>query len=210
MTTAIGTYATTAAVKARLFAAGVTDTTDDTLIGTICDQVNGFIESPEGAGRVLAPVGSATYLFDGDGSNTLYVPQGIRAVSALSAADYTGGAKVAITENTDWFLRPLVQERQVGWPAMWIMLSDVPGTRTFFPVGYSTISMTATTGWAAIPDEITGVALTLAVRTWHGRQSGQADIVGNDETGAPLVSRFLSAQDLRTLKRYRPINRPRM
>lgn len=210
MTTAIGAYATTSALKARLFAAGVTDTADDTLMGTICDQVNGYIESPSGAGRVLAPVSSATYLIDGDGTNTVYFPNGIRAVTALSVADYTGGTKAAITENTDWFLRPLSQDRQPGWPAMWIILADVGGSRPVFPAGYSTISMTATTGWAAIPDEITNVALTLAVRMWHGRQSGQAEIIGNDENGSPVVSRFLSTTDRMILKQFRRITPPRL
>jgi len=53
MTTAIGSYATLAAVKSRL--SGTFDSTDDTLLGTLCDQVNAFIESPAGTGRVLAP-----------------------------------------------------------------------------------------------------------------------------------------------------------
>ena len=35
-------YVTTAQVKARL---GIPNTTDDVVIGTLCDQVNGFIES---------------------------------------------------------------------------------------------------------------------------------------------------------------------
>lgn len=209
MATALGSYATTAAVKARLFAAGVTDTTDDTLIGTICDQANGFIESSEGAGRALAPISSATYLIDGNGSNAFYFPNGIRAISALSVGDFTGDS-LDLLDSGDYYLRPLSQDREVGWPAMWVYLSDRPASgRRFFPEGFATVSMTATTGWAAIPDEITNVALTLAVRMWHGRQSGQADIVGNDENGSPVVSRFLSSQDLRTLKRYRKIVRPR-
>ncbi len=51
MSTAIGTYATLAAAKSRL---GISDSTDDTLLSGLCDQVNGWIESI--TGRVLAPV----------------------------------------------------------------------------------------------------------------------------------------------------------
>ena len=40
----------------------------------------------------------------------------------------------------------------------------------------------------------------MVVRAWHARQSGQTDIVGNDETGAPIVSRYLSARDRDTLQ----------
>lgn len=50
MATAIGAYATLAAAKARL---KITDASDDALIQSFCDQVNGWIESK--TGRVLAP-----------------------------------------------------------------------------------------------------------------------------------------------------------
>jgi hypothetical protein len=208
VTTATGTYATTATVKARLFASGVTDTADDTLIGTICDQVNQFVESPQGTGRIVAPVASATYLIDGTGWPHFYFPRGIRAISALTFADYTGGTKTSAgTEGTDFFVRPTTGERAPGWPAEWVCLSD-RHSRRYFPRGYDTISLTATTGWTAMPDDLIDVALTTAVRAWHARQSGQADIIGNDETGAPLVSRFVSAYHWSTLKAYRVVVPP--
>jgi hypothetical protein len=50
---------------------------------------------------------------------------------------------------------------------------------------------------------VRGAAIAIAVRSWHGRQSGHTDIVGNDQlTGSPIVSRFVSAEDRRTLERY--------
>jgi hypothetical protein len=312
MTTAIGSYATLAAVKARL--SGTFDSTDDTLIGTLCDQVNGYIESSAGCGRVLAPrpVGSgvasaneiqsvtlakaggavtggtwtltfngstttaipwnadgaalqvilrtlptingahvtvtgaaggpyavefmgdlaglaqtlmtasatnltvspctvtvalvstpqtALYYLDGDGSRVLWVD--VRAVSELAVADQTGGSYTVLAA-ADYFLRPQPLDREPGWPATRIELSDQPtGGYWYFPVGYNTVRLKAVLGWPAIPDEITDVALTMAVRAWHARQSGQTDIVGNDETGAPIVSRYLSSRDRETLKRYR-------
>jgi hypothetical protein len=201
--TATGAYATAALVKARLVAAGVTDTADDTLIGTICDQVNQFIESPQGTGRIIAPIGSATYLIDGTGWPKFHFPRGIRAISALTFADATGGTKVSAgTSGADYFLRPSDQDRAPGWPAMWVYLSD-KHPRRYFAFGRDTISMTATCGWTAIPDDIIDVAVTTAVRAWHARQSGQADIVGNDENGSPLVSRYVSGYHWATLKAYR-------
>jgi len=307
MTTAIGSYATLAAVKARL--SGSFDSTDDTLLGTLCDQVNQFIESPQGTGRVLAPrpVGSgvasaneiqsvtlaksggnvtgghwtltfdgstttdlawnisgadlqvalrllptinganvtvtgdgpyavefigdlagvdqplmtsdataltvapctatvalvstpqdALYYFDGDGSRTLWLD--VRAVSEVAVATQTGGSYTVLAA-TDYFLRPLPQDRAPGWPATRIELSDL--SSTWFYRGYSTVRIKAVTGWPAIPDDITDLACTMVVRAWHARQSGQTDIVGNDETGAPIVSRYISARDRDTLKAYR-------
>jgi hypothetical protein len=202
MPTATGAYATTALVKSRLGIAAL-DTTDDTLIGTIVDQVNQFIESRHGCGRIIAPVTSATYLIDGDGSSTLYFPAGIRAITALSVGDYTGDTRDVLA-STDYFLRPLVQDRTPGWPAFWVALSDHPaGNHSTFAEGFETVSMTATTGWTAIPDDLIDVALTTAVRAWHARQSGEADIVGNDDTGAPLVSRFVAPFHWAAIKAYR-------
>jgi hypothetical protein len=208
MATAIGTYATTATLKARLLAAGITDTADDTLLGTICDQVNMWIESPSGTGRVLAPITSATYLLDGNDQAKLYFPAGIRAITELKIGSVTGATKDTIA-STDYFLRPSATDRATGWPATWVCLSDKPaGTHYVFHAGYDTVSMTATTGWAAMPDDIIDVALTTATRAWAARQSGQADIVGTDETGAPVVSRFVSGFHWGIIKAYRVVTGP--
>lgn len=211
MTSAIGAYATTAGLKARLFPAGVTDTADDTLMGTICDQVNGWIESPPGhkglggTGRVIAPISSATYVLDGTGLSYIYFPKGIRAVTVLTIGDTTGDTLDTVTAG-DIFLRPLDHERSPGWPAFYLYLSDVPVStvvRRTFPRARNNVSLTCTAGWTAIPDELTDVALTTATRAWHARQSGQADIVGNDDTGAPLVSRFVAPFHWATIHAYR-------
>lgn len=202
MATATGAYATAAAVKLRL-GIGVSDTTDDTLLGTICDQVNQFIESPHGCGRILAPVTSATYLVDGTGGRWLHFPRGLRSVSELKIADSTGDT-LDVIASTDYVLRPTLADRKPGWPAEWLLLSDNPaGAHRVFGKGIETVSITATTGWAAIPDDITDVALTTATRAWHARQSGQADIVGSDETGAPVVSRFVAPFHWSAIKAYR-------
>ena len=121
-------------------------------------------------------------------------------ISELALATQTGGS-YTVVPATDYFLRPLPQDRAPGWPATRIELSDLSGE--YFHRGYSTVRVKAVTGWPAIPDDITGIALTAVVRAWQARQSGQTDIVGNDETGAPIVSRYLSARDRDTLKAYR-------
>ncbi len=206
MSSALGSYATASAVKLR---AAITDATDDTLIGTICDQVNAFIEST--TQRIIAPIaGTATLIYDGDGDTRLYLPVtadatypfigGLRSITKLEIADYTGAAYEEIAAG-DYFLRG---KSQPAAPFDWLYLSDRPdGDDYVFPKGFATVKITsAAIGWAAIPDEITDVALTLAVRMWHARESGQQDIVGTDETGNTLVSRMLSLRDRNTLRGY--------
>src|SRR5687767_10613165 len=96
--TAIGAYATSAALKA---VAGIAtaDTTDDTLIGLICDRVNQYIETT--CKQVIAPLSSATYLYDGDGLTRIFLPApvnasyggigGLRAVTLVELMSETGG-----------------------------------------------------------------------------------------------------------------------
>lgn len=202
MTTATGSYATAALLKTQ---AGISDTADDTLLGYICDRVNQYIERK--TGRVLAPIGSATYYYDGDGSTSLDLSQpasgeiigGIRAITTLELAYYTGGSYGTVPAS-NYFLRQTVGPTG---PFERLEFTNYPtGLYSNFPVGYNTVKLTGTAGWAAIPDDITDVALTAATRAWFARESGQVDIVGSSETGAPVVSRFFSARDLETLRAY--------
>lgn len=205
MATAIGSYATATAVKQL---AGFADTDDDTLLGLICDRVNAWIESPFGAGRPICPISSATYLLDGDGSDEIYFRLGVRSITSLSVGDYTGDTKDAVHAN-DRFLEPKTHERPNGWPAEFIVLSDRPASssvlRRTFPVGKENIELICTAGWAAISDDVTEAALTTAVRAWGSRQNGQADIVGDDSNGEPLISRFVSGFHKGVIRAYRPL-----
>lgn len=202
--TAIGAYATAAAVK-QLVGIGVGDTTDDTVLGLICDRVNMFIETR--AGRVLAPISSATYTYDGDGTPSLYLPRptsgppigGLRAITLLECAYYTSGAYATVTAG-QYFLR---QKVGMTGPYERLEMSDYALSGfPVFPRGYDTVRITATAGWSAIPDDITDLALTAAVRAWQAKAAGQQDVTGTDEFGKPIVSRFFSRRDLETLARY--------
>ena len=61
-----------------------------------------------------------------------------------------------------------------------------------------------TAGFPVIPDDVKAVAVNIATRAWHGRQSGMTDVVGSDETGAPLVTKIVAPEFKHTLDRYRP------
>ncbi len=196
MPSAAGAYATTSALKTLI---GTTDSSDDTLLGLICDRVNGYIELV--TGRVIAPVSSAVYTLDGDGTDRLYFPRGIRAISLLEIAEYTGGSYTTET-STNYLLRPPTHERLNGWPATWLHLSNMSTQHRVFPVGYDTVRATMTTGFAAIPDEVTNLALVVAQRWWNARQSGYQQIEGVDENGQPIAARFFQLPEFQVLKTY--------
>ena len=200
MATAIGTYATASLLKTRQ---GITDSTDDVTLGAICDQVNAYMEGPQAMGRAVCPISSAQYLFDGDGTNIIWYPQGIRAVSLLEIKWFTQDTSFHTVPSTDYRLRPQASLLTPGWPTNRIEIVDIPlGGVGYFPPGYDTVRVTMTTGFNAIPDDVTEVALVAAARAWHAVQAGQQDIVGTDEMGRPLISRYFSARDKETLAAY--------
>jgi hypothetical protein len=199
MATALGTYVTLADLRTRL---GLSvDATRDALLTQIVDETNQWIESY--AGRVLGPVASATYTFDGGGPEvrdiyTLDLTRlGVREVTLLETATTTGGA-FSTVDSADYFIRPLNQPN--GEPATHIHLNSGA-----FYSGFGTVRVTMTAGFAAVPDDVRGVAIAIATRAWHGRQSGQADVVGNTETGEPLVTKIVAPEFKRTLDRYKPV-----
>lgn len=206
MTTAIGSYATLADFKSRANL-GTAVMADDDLIEDICDQVNMWIETY--TGRVLAPwgtVASTAYYDVEDPTDHIYVPEGVRSVTSLGIARYTG-ATYEVVASADYFLRPTTPDP--GWPYTWLWLSDVPttGVSYSFFEGFKTIQLVGLFGWPAIPDDVTELALTLAIRVWFARQAGQTDIIGATDTGQPIVSRALSQRDRETLNLYRLPNR---
>lgn len=200
MTTAIGSYVTTAILKTRL---NETSSTFDAQLGQVSDDVNAYIEGPEGCGRIIAPIASATYLLDGTGLTHLYFPKGIRAITELKVGNSTG-ATLDTLPSGDYFIRPLPQDRPPAWPAFYVILSDIPtGTHRTFPVGRENVSMTCTAGWPAIPDDLAEMAAVIAVKMFHALEQGHQDTPTPDEMGQPIVARFLSGRDRDTLKAYR-------
>lgn len=201
MATATGAYATAALFKEN---AGISASDDDTLLGKVCDRVNQYLESE--MGQVVAPISSATYLYDGNGLRHLYLPTppasapaigGARAITVVEVAPATGGTFATIAD-TDYFLR----SRAPGnGPFRYLALSDAGATHRW-PKGYANVRLTQTAGWAAIPDDLTQLALSVVQRAWNARQSGYQNVEGVDENGRPIVGRFLALPDYQTLKRY--------
>ena len=144
MTTAIGAYATASALKTRI---AISDTTDDTTLSNVCDQVNQYVETK--TGRVLAPIASAVILLDGDGSRVLRYPRDPGRVAARmrrvhGAAFYGRGVAVLPAPRPR---RP--PSRLAVHP---LEFTDIAtGTFTSFPRGFDTVRMTATTGGRRSP-----------------------------------------------------------
>lgn len=204
MATATGTYITSTTLKRRL---GITDSTDDTLIGEIVNEVNQFIETR--TGRILSPVTHTAVLFDGydaiEGGRCLHIPQGIRSISLLEVTATTGGT-FSTVPSTDYFIRPTAHERDPGWPGTEVWMTDIPSAANSLPVflpGYANIRLTGTGGWAAVPDDIAAIAMRCGVSAWRGRSSSGTDDFSAGTDGERTFSAALSGKDWKTLERYR-------
>lgn len=146
------------------------------------------------------PSGDRTYTFDGRGGAVLFVRRGVRSITTLEVATETGGA-YSIVAASDYFLRPSAAEREPGWPATQLWLSDVGDTPCFYP-GFDTIRITGAFGFAAVPKELEAIALTLVVAAARelGNSGGETVTVNVD--GDRVYERALSLKDWRTLEHY--------
>ena len=186
-----------------------TDTTDDERLLDVIAQESAWIQGK--THRLLLPdpaTGTKVYLFDGhdttDNGACLPIPRGIRSVTQLRVAFYTGGT-LTIVPATDYFLQPSPQETDPGWPFLELWMTNIPsaGNSTpYFPPGFVNIEVTGAFGWAATPPEIDSIAQTLSVAAWKGRSSsgGESVMIGVD--GTRVIEKSLSGQQWHTIQRY--------
>ncbi len=287
MATATGTYATLATAKALL---NITDSGSDTLLQSLCDRANAWIESPAGTGRILAPitllsttlnggvssgatsivVASATgahvgdeivigslsgvhegatiaaisgttltlqcyetsglagglknayltgaavvgcYVYDGEDAlengRALLLRIGLNGVTQLEAALVTPpNDTFHQVPPSDFFLYPRIHDREPGWPATELRLTNVPTSANpspvFLPMMHNVRVIPAgTAGWPAMPDEIVKVANQLVARAFRGRALAglNAGQVGDD--GQMTVSQFMETADWKVIHFYR-------
>lgn len=153
--------------------------------------------------------------FDAYGNGkVLLVPLGLAgAVNSLEVATFSAGQGGATVANviwytipaSDYFTRPTPQEREPGFPAteLWITNVPIPGdiTPAFYP-GYNNVRVDAALGWPAIPDDIVECALNIAVALYRGRGSTGGDIVHVGTDGQQVINRSLTYEDRLTISRY--------
>lgn len=201
------TYAGTAAVVLR-FPESTTFSADDlSLLSTLCDQANDYIE--QYVWRPIGPITGGTATFDATedciDDHTLAVRQGIRSITSITVAPSTGDAAVSGT-IADFVILPRSQNRRPGWPGEIVRIKDsVTGAVSLFGAGFANIVIVGDFGWAAVPDSVKGVAELMVVRGWHAQMAGQADIVGSEAGGEPTISRYVSPRDRATLRSFRPL-----
>lgn len=188
-------------IKARL---SITDTTDDVLLGELNDQAADFMQ--ELTGRKFVPDNAATYYFDTAPGSLIRVRRGIRTVTALSIAtsdqpDDGSGTYTAVAA-ADVLLRPKLQDRRPGWPALEIWISGSTGRLSRAING---AKVTGDFGFAEVPPSVQAIALDAIAAAYTSKQAGDSDAIGADASPVAVWGRMFAEGTVQrqTLNRYR-------
>lgn len=198
-----GGYTSLSLVKIALNVSGLTDTNNAVINGHVA-AANQYLNGEIGA--FIGPSADTSRIFDGHDAmvdwRRLYIPGGIRTATAMSVGSGTGATQTAAA-TADWYLGPRAWEKPGNAPYAYIQFYDrTTGNWSAFPDGYANVTVTGSFGWSAVPADLEELATRLAVKMFQARQSGQRDIVGTDEMGQPVVSRFLTSLDDKRLVRH--------
>ena len=182
----------------------VTSSAGSAILDAIGTAVNELIEGY--IGGPIGPGGTALRTYDGDGTDELRIVQGFTGIQTLRIRDATNGTWSTIS-STEYVQRPHDHERQTGWPAFVVKLTDQATTYSTFTRGYDTVEVTPGTagvwGWAAIPTELSQLGIVLGTRMYQARQSGETLVIGATDFGQS-IARFLPEPEYRAiLNKYR-------
>lgn len=192
---------TLADVKLRL---GIADGTDDALLTGYIEDLTDWLEDL--TQRKLVPEVGATYTVDTTSGSTIYVPRGIRTVTALSVASSsqpdTGGTYSAVLA-AQVLVRPLPIDRRPGWP----------GTRLLIQGSYARLgnwlngaTITGDWGFAATPPRLHELAIDAIGAAYLARQGGGAE-AGAEGTPIYPWTRFFApgTAELQAVESFRPV-----
>lgn len=192
---------TIAQVKARL---EITDTSDDTLLTELVEQVSDWLQAF--TGRHFIPEPSATYYVDTTAGNVIEVQRGIRTVTSLSIAnadqpDDGSGTYVAVAA-ADVILRPSSMDLAPGWPATRILLR---GTTGRLVQALNGAKIVGAFGFAAVPPQVQAVTIEAVAAAFTARMAGDSDVIGPEASPVASWARLFAPGTVQraTIERYR-------
>jgi hypothetical protein len=151
-------YTTPAAVMDAL----AIDATDTSTLQTVCTGITTFINNQ--CGRDFRPVASSVRYYNPTNYYCVDIHDA-SAVTAVATDDAADGTYSTVWPTTDWQAQPvdgIGPAGQIGWP-----FTNIVAVESRFFYYYLTnfrplVKVTATWGWANIPDDIPIAALMVA------------------------------------------------
>lgn len=172
-------------------------------------QVSRAIERATGrwlAPRPTNPASTTTLYFDTQYGQELYIPRGIRTISALGVATEdqpaSGGSYITATLADVYVYPPVAERIDDDEPGRWIRFRNNPtGLVSYFVDAAHGAMVTGSFGYAVVPADIQGVATRAALRRFLGKgASGTTIAVG--PTGTEFILPDLSSADRATIDDY--------
>ena len=168
-------YGDLATLKQRL-GISADDTADDTLLTAFLEAASRSVDSD--CGRVFYETADETRWFDGDGTDTIMLPDLI-SMSAITVEDET---VTTWAENTDYWLAPLNSSPKYA-------IKRVAGV---FTADTRNVSITGHWGFAAVPTLVAECTYQRACRMWR-RKSG--DLLTSERIGPYAYTRSTTDQE---------------
>ncbi len=172
---------------------------------TITELIRELSVGIEGyCGRWFAPrplQGTTTFRVHTSWGRRLRLSKGIRSITTLGIATQDQPASGGTyTTAADYSIDPPEMERSVGWPGTSIEFSRT-GASVFYDARYGA-EITGAFGFAAIPYDIQGVAISGVIRRWIGKTTASPAVAVGPEGGVTLL-RDLGPDAVNTLNFYR-------
>jgi len=193
------TYATTAQVKAAL-ALGVSDTTDDAQIAAALAAAEQMVEGYCGRSFTVAGTAATARVYATPAADLVFIDDctAITLVETDPSADdsWDGGPWT----SSDWQAEPLnglSGGRSVPYDCV-----RAVGDYYFPPANRACVRVTATWGWAAVPDAVEQATIQTAIRLWK-RLDTPLGFGGGPDTGLLYVSRQIDGDVAQLLQPYR-------
>ena len=168
-------------------AATISDTTDDAALTGYIGSANAEINRRIGV--YIGPSPHTVRLYDGHDAvrdrTRMWVPGGIRTLTAVSIATATGGTLTAGTIG-DFYLGPAVHNLRPGAPYM-----RVDARLDLFYAGFQNIQLTGTFGYAVVPDDLAKLGDRIVLGMWEDRNAQ-----------ARTASYYLFPKDVEMLAHY--------
>jgi hypothetical protein len=175
-------YASTTELKAWL---GISDATDDMLLGSVLDDASREIDRITGRHFYETDAGTVRY-FTAVNDDELSITDCV----TLTAVETDNGADRTYAYTwtaTDYDLLP---ENAAAADEPYTLLAEAPGGSYDFPVGVRKgVKLTGTWGWPAIPAEINRACLLRAAWLFK-RKDSPLGVAGNSDLGVVRVGRW--------------------
>jgi len=189
-------YATSGQFKDRI---GITDATDDVVIGAVLDAVSRWIENYCGRWFYQTAAATVRYFTARNGYEVLI--DDCVSLSAVATDEDLDRTYSTAWAASDWELDP-VNAAANGWP--YDRLATTPDGDYTFPTQRRAVKLTGVWGWPEVPEPIREACLIQGARVFKRRDSPQG-VMGSADMGLIRVSYRLDPDVQQMLDPYRSL-----